>query len=431
MKKVVIIFALCMVANSAIAQPLTLERCKELALENNRTLQQRSLDMEIAQQQQREAFTHYLPEVSGTLTSFKGNKGLIYEENIALPALPGLPSTIDLEMLDKGTIGGVTAMQPIYAGGQVRSSNRLAKIASEVSAVQYQICEEDVLLESENLYWGCIELEEKMVTLRVAMAQIGAIRKQVQDFVDAGVTTNNDLLVVNLKLNELKRDELRLNNGIELSKLMLAQFIGTPDVKIQLERGDSWNEENPYSYMVSAYDAVQQSKEFSLLDSSVSVKSLEKSLATQQQMPTLSVGAAYLYNDLSGSSNNGAYGMVSLSVPITKWWGGRHRINQAKLKLHQSELNRDELSEQMELRVKHSFNTLIESYEQIKLSREGLLQAKENLRMFREQYEAGTVQITDLMDAQTLMSRSSNAEIEALIAYQLARSSYLKATNRY
>ena len=122
---------------------------------------------------------------------------------------------------------------------------------------------------------------------------------------------------------------------------------------------------------------------------------------------------------------------VTLSVPISKWWGGRHRIKQAKLKLQQSELNRDELSEQMELRVTHNFNTLIESYEQIKLSRESIVQAEENLRMFREQYEAGTVQITDLMDAQTLLQQSSNSETEALIAYQMARGNYLKLTNRY
>ncbi len=431
MKKTVTILALCLTANCALAQSLTLERCKELAIENNKTLKQRSIDMEISEQQRKEAFTHLFPEVSGSVTSFKGNRGLVYEENIALPAIEGLPSAIDIELLSKGTIATVSAMQPIYAGGQVRSSNQLAKIGEEVSKIQYQLSEEEVQLKSEQYYWSCIELEEKLTTLLLAIKQVEATHKQVQDFVDAGIITQNDLLVVNLKLNELRRNELQLNNGIELSKLMLAQFIGLPDEVLTLEKPMSWSEQNPYSYMVSAYDAVQQSKELSLLEKGVAAKTLEKRLSIGGQMPTLAIGGAYLYNDLTGSSNNGVYGMLSLSVPISKWWGGSHRIKQAKLKLSQSELQRDELTEQMELRVKHTFNTLIENFEQIKLARESIAQAQENLRMFTEQYEAGTVQITDLMGAQTLLQHSRNAETEALIAYQIAMSHYLQRTNRY
>ncbi len=432
MKKIITILALCITTHCVVAQPLTLEQCRKLAIENNKTLKQRSIDMEISTQQRKEAFTHLFPEVSGSVTSFKGNRGLVYEEGIEIPPIvEGLPSAIDIELLSKGTIATISAMQPIYAGGQVRNSNQLAKIGEEVSKIQYQLSQEEVQLKSEQYYWSCIELEDKLTTLQIAIKQVEATHKQVQDFVDAGVITQNDLLVVNLRLNELRRNELQLNNGIELSKLMLAQFIGLPNEALTLERPKLWGEQSPYSYMVSAYDAVQQSRELSLLDRGIAAKTVQKRLAIGGQMPTFAVGGAYLYNDLTGSSNNGVYGMLTLSVPISKWWGGSHRIKQAKLKLSQSELQRDELTEQMELRVKHTFNTLVENFEQIKLSRESIAQAEENLRMFNEQYEAGTVQITDLMGAQTLLQQSRNAETEALIAYQIAMSHYLQLTNRY
>lgn len=75
MKKILSIIALgCSISVSA--QTYTLEQLKDAALRNNITVRNAQRSVEAAQQQRKEAFTKYFPNVSGTGLWFNANKGM-------------------------------------------------------------------------------------------------------------------------------------------------------------------------------------------------------------------------------------------------------------------------------------------------------------------------------------------------------------------
>ena len=53
-------------------------------------------------------------------------------------ALAAMGSPISMTMMKNGTIAGVTAVQPIFAGGQIINGNKLAKVGEDVSRLQLQ-----------------------------------------------------------------------------------------------------------------------------------------------------------------------------------------------------------------------------------------------------------------------------------------------------
>lgn len=142
-----IVLLLTVVSGVSAQEIYSLSDCERMAIENNRKLQNAKLSVEAARQTRKEAFTNYFPEVSGTGAWFNANHGLVRTElstggllppelgTMLPPELLGaLPASVPVSFLKNGTIGGVTATMPVFAGGRIVNGNKLAKVGEEAAA---------------------------------------------------------------------------------------------------------------------------------------------------------------------------------------------------------------------------------------------------------------------------------------------------------
>ena len=235
----------CSIFNSqlSIAQSTyTLEQILDSARHNNITLRNAQRSVDAAEQQRKEAFTKYFPTISATGFGFTANKGMAKMEInlsdyitpeiaaaiahsgiIPVEALASLGQPISMEMMKKGVMGSLVAMQPVFAGGQIINGNKLAKVGEEVSRLQLQLSENEVEKTAEQYYWQIVSLEEKLKTIAAVKALLNDIHKDVSVAVKAGVAMRNDLLQVELRQNDVESQELTLNNSISLLRMLLAQ----------------------------------------------------------------------------------------------------------------------------------------------------------------------------------------------------------------
>ena len=123
-------------------------------------------------------------------------------------------------------------------------------------------------------------------------------------------------------------------------------------------------------------------------------------------------------------------GMVfaTLSVPISDWWGGTHAVRKAKIQRLQAENDRMEAREKLAIDIQSAWNNMEEAYKQIDIARASVVSAKENLRMLRIFFGAGTTTMTDLLDAVTLFTQSESQLVTACATYQLRVAEYLRKT---
>lgn len=416
----VCLLSLCLVAGNA-QQLLTLEECSRLALENNARMKNARLDLEGTQETRKEAFTKYFPSVSATGGAFASDNGMA-----EMILMPGLEMTLG----KNGVMGGVTAVQPVFVGGQIWNSNKLAALAVEVSRYQMKQSEDEVLLTVEQYYWQNVSLQEKMKTIGIIESLVGNLYKDVETSVKAGVANRNELLQVQLKKNSVASDRLKVENNLRLSKMVLAQYIGVAEDDFLVR---SYLQEPlplPETYRVDPIAALPNTVGYKLLDKQVEASCLQYKLKVGQNLPSLGIGAGYMYHNILDTDHS--FGMIfaTVSIPITDWWGGSHAIRKQKLQLKAAEYTRQDSNEKLVLQMQKLWNELEEAYKQVKLSEESIATAEENVRLSTAYYQAGTETLSDLLDAQSLLQQSRDQYTDDYTSYLIKRTQYLQATGQ-
>jgi len=443
MKKIFAIIV-CSVCCDFVAaqQPYTLEQIKDSALHNNFALRSAKYDVEAAQQQRKEAFTKYFPNVSGTGLWFNANKGMAQmdidpsgmispeigatlAQMLPIEALAALNNPISISMMKNGTIGSLMAVQPVFAGGQIINGNKLAKVGEEVSRLQLQLSENEVEKTAEQYFWQLASLQEKMKTIDAVDTLLRDIYKDVDVAVRAGVAMRNDLLQVQLRQNDIESQRLKLQNGISIVKLLLSQYCGLRDtsyiITFQTSLPEKFRSASPLGS--SKNDSclmfnVNTTPEYQLLDKQVEAANLQKKLAVGKNLPTVAVGAGYNYHNLLERDHS--FGMVfaTVSVPISEWWGGSHAVKRRKIAYQQAQEQLADNAELLEIRMQNARNKVEEAYQQLQLAQRSIEQAEENLRLNRDYYRAGTSRMSDLLEAQLLYQQACDKHTDAFAEYQ-------------
>ena len=419
---------------------LTLQQLKDSALHNNIAIRNAELSIDAAREQRKEAFTKYFPNVSGTGLWFNANRGMakmemnpsemipaemgaMLSQMLPAQALAALANPISISMMKNGTIGSLMAVQPVFAGGQIVNGNKLAKVGEDVSRLQLQLSENEVEEKVEQYYWQLVSLQEKTKTLDAVDTLLANIYKDVDVAVRAGVAMRNDLLQVQLRRNDIESQRLKLQNGISIVRLLLAQYCGLNSESWSVEC-EKWKEISSAAN-VSSFNLPPSTfhesalPEYQLLNKQIEATDLQRKMEIGKNLPTVAVGAGYNYHNLM--DNDRTFGMIfaTVSVPITDWWGGSHAIKRKKIE-HQKAIEQLEDNAQLlQIRMQNAWNGVQESYQQLQLAQRGIEQAEENLRLNRDYYRAGTSRMADLLEAQLLYQQACDKRTDAFADHQI------------
>ena len=174
--------------------------------------------------------------------------------------------------------------------------------------------------------------------------------------------------------------------------------------------------------------------ELALAERNVRAQQLQERMERGKLLPSVAIGAAGMYQDMElgggmdNMKNGNLIGFATVSIPITDWWGGKHTLRKARLQRQKAENSREEAREQLEIDILSAWNNLTEGYAQIEVAQRSIASADENLRLTTDEYRAGTIDITDMLDAVTLYTQAHNRMTEAVANYQTRMADYLQKT---
>lgn len=430
MKKILIAVMALAAATGVSAQQnaerdtiLTLQQCIDMAVANNAALKRADNSSAAATQTRKEAFTKYFPEISATGFGFRSHN-YIFQYNAL--------NMLNIELVKHGVVAGVQALQPIFMGGQIVNGNQLAKVGEAAAELQRAQTEREVRLTTEQYYWKLATLQATKRTLQSVIATLDTLDTQVQVAVDAGVVMRNDLLKVQLKRNGYMADMVDLDNGIQLCRMVLSQYIGE-DFEQPI------NIDAPVPAEVPAYPldirvnpsvALDNTIDYQLLEANVKARKLEKRMEVGKNLPQILGGAGWYYhNVLEQGHNFGALQLV-VNIPISGWWGGSHAIKRKNLELENAKIELDDLGQMLEINMQNKWDELTAAHRKMELAAESIGQAEENLRLNKVYYEAGTSTITDLLEAEAMARQAHDQYSTAYGDFQTARAAYLNATGR-
>ena len=426
-------FIICHLSFS-VAQTYTLEQLKQLAVENNYSLRSARNAIEQSKEVKSEAFTKYFPQVSALGLGFQNNKPMI-DLDIELPDVIAsfIPQDLipaNISLMKKGVYGSVSAIQPVFMGGQIVNGNKLAKVGVEASELQLEASEDQVELTTEQYYWQMVSLKEKQQTLKAVLDMLETLEKDVTNMVRVGAVNRNDLLQVQLRKGEVETAQLELEHGLTTVSQLLAQHIGKTGETIDVVSSAAEDvPELPFALRQDHQTALAATPQYRLLEKNVESHRLQHKMKVGQNLPNVGVGASYSYNDFFEKSSS-AMVFAAVQVPISGWWGGSHAIKKQKLALQDAQEQMVDNGQKLVIRMNNAWAAVETSHKKLLIAHSAIEQAEENLRLNKDYYRVGSTKMSDLLLAQQQYQQARDRYTDAFADFQTKQLEYRQATGQ-
>ena len=430
--KILIVLVLAVSPFFLPGQNLSVQDCIEMALENNIDLKNNYLEIDKAKATKNEARAEYFPTVSAQALAFDAarpllsfgiddiDNALVRQTLYTWFAEYGINMGLEneIELAQNGTAVNMMATEPIYAGGRIRNGNKLAKLGIEAAETQALVKEDEVRLQTESLYWQIVALQEKITTLDQLDRLLDTLDKDLAGAVEAGLAMPTDQYKLRVKQNESRLNRKKVEDGIMLLKMALAQHIGA-DWQTMALTDTLGLETEPATWFLPATEAVANRHESHLLDLSLQAEKLKRKMTLGEALPSLMVGGSANYNTVFKHSKPNAMVFAMLQVPITDWHKTSYKLKKHDLDAEMAENTRRDLNEKMEMQTNQAWFNLEQSWLRITMAQTALSDAEANLKITEDYYEAGLVALSDVLEAQTLLKQSRDELTDSRMEYRV------------
>ena len=412
-----------------------------MALENNIELKNSQLEIDKARATKNEARAEYFPTVSAQALAFDAlnpmltfgiddiDNAQVRQLLHTLYAEYGVNMGLDKEysFIQNGVVLNAMATEPIYAGGRIRNGNKLAKLGIEAAEYQSKVKEDEVRLQTEMLYWQIVALQEKRSTLDQLDRLLDTLDKDLSGAIEAGLAMPTDQYKLKVKQNESRLNRKKVDDGITLLKMALAQTIGADWQTMEL--ADTLGlETEPTTYYHVANEAVASRNESHLLDLSLRAEDLKKKMTLGEALPSLLVGGSANYHTVLENTKPNVMVFAMLRIPITDWHKTSYKLKKHDFDAEAAANTRRDLIEKMEMQTNQAWFNLEQSWLRITMAQTALNDAEANLKITEDYYEAGLVALSDVLEAQTLLKQSRDELTDSRVEYRINLVNYQQLT---
>ncbi|CAK7015955.1 MAG: hypothetical protein PARBB_01278 [Parabacteroides distasonis] len=456
MKRTILLLTFVVTVSCMHAQRmLTLEECRNLAIQNNKELQISGEKIKMADNEKKAAFTKYFPQLSANGAYMWNQKDINLLDMGALssslssslgglaqlPMIQHLMSGVnDMQHLDVQNIwvGNVSLVQPVFMGGKIVNYNQITKFVKQLAESMNNLQLQDLIYKTDETYWQVISLVNKK---NLADAYVDLLRKMDSDvtaMIYEGVATEADGLSVKVKLNEAEMAQTKVENGLALTRMLLAQICGLSleeDLSLADEKLDNFPVETTQA-SADLNEAFMNRNELRSLDLATKIYKRKERIALAEMLPNVALAANYFVtnpnvfngfkNDFAGMFNVG----VMVKVPLSGWWEGTYRRNSAKAETRIKTLEWQDAREKIELQVNQSVYKVNEAGKKLIASSRNMENAEENLRRANFGFEEGVIPALNLMEAQTAWVSARSSLIDAQIEVKLTEVYLSKALGK-
>lgn len=426
-KYILFSFSLCVFSVAVAQQNPLLEKYRSMAVEYSHDLKAADKNIAASIELEKAAQKDLYPKLSGNANfQFTGNP---LELTLELPSM-GNPVTFEGKDLKYGA--SVSLLQPVYTGGRLLETIRMAKYRHNVSGFQEEYIRSGIYLQTDMQYWNTVARTEIVRISDDYRNSVASLTQTIRERVDAGLTDRQDLLMMEVKLNEAEYQLLQAKKNLENGLMALNSLIG-------VELGAPTEVEDSVSMVVvndvSLWSDGGGRPELKIATEQIRMAESEKKLVLSKYRPQFYVGVDGSYSSpgynfrTDMDPNYAVYAKVS--VPLFEWGKRKNEKRASSFKVDMATDNLNKVTDGVNLEIRTARNSLRQAMEQAELTRNSLDKARENETMALERYDEGKSSITEVIDAQTYRQIAQMNHVQAKVSAQNYYSELLKALNKY
>lgn len=488
----IIAAALCALPTYAGAQQvLTLDECRQMAVENNNSLKTAQQKIKVAGYDRNIALANYFPKITATGTYMYTsrdwklidddkaaeiqNAGTTLQNDVTnkmmqimsdkdvmtkymtdaafKKLIDGLQTTdiatpinaigqhiTEALTLDMHNLCGavVSVQQPVFMGGKIVASNQMAKYAEELAKSQYDAEHAQVLADIEQAYWQIVSIAAKKNLAENYADLLRQMGKDVDALVAEGFATPSDALTIKVKMNEAEMLYTKATNGLALAKMLLCKECGLPlDSEITL--ADETLDAIPVPQMspvISDEEVYAARPEIRSLDLAKKIYDKKVAVVRADGLPTVAVMANYavtnpnVFNGFQNKFGGFFSAGVLVNVPIFHGTEAIQKTKKAKAEAALTQYRLDDAKEMISLQVAQLRQQEGEALEKLTMAESNLENAEENLRVATAGWNEGMIASNVVLQAQTAWLQAHSEYIETGVELQMCSVNLAKAEGR-
>lgn len=415
----------------AFAATLTLGEALEEALANSPRLQRSESQREEAHWKKTEAYSGFLPSVS-----VSGNR--LLQKKYTLTDITFGGANVSIPQILPTTIWSLNGQLPLFDGFASTNRYRAASVFAEAADRELDWAHFQLERDITNLYFRALGAKMLQLVAEQNVRTLDDHLKDVRLFRKAGVSTNYDVLRVEVQVSEARSELLNATDNVALAKDALGQALG----KATEEREISGELPVLNAGLVSSISlpAADDRPDIAALENRRRGQDLSDSAAGLYLVPKIALFGQYQYynnlNDRLWSSYRDAYQVgLSLNWNIFDGLTSFARSKQAVEQTVQAEktLTMARLQTRQDFDLwKRKFLYFCSVYE---ARVDDVQKSTESVRLAREGRRVGARTNTDLLDAEAELHRAQagavNAQLGAIEALLHLESTVGKPIHRF
>ncbi|MCC1483024.1 TolC family protein [Winogradskyella immobilis] len=411
-KSIIIALLLCGVFAQA-QKKWTLKECVEYAIENNISIKQSELDIEVTEIEKLTAIGNFIP----TLRAGAG-----VQENTGLSFNPTTNQAETETFLSAN--GSINAGYNVFDGLRNIRQVQRAKISNIASQYRLSKMKDDISLFVANAY---LQVILNKANLEVLVSQNQVTKEQIkrtQELVDAGVLPKGDLLEIKATDASELQSIVGAENSVQLSLINLAQLLLITDYEnfdIEERTYNIVDEGIASKNVDEVINAAKTNRsEIKIAEQNLELSKKDVQIARGANLPSISAFFGYntRYTDRDElnsfidqlSLNDGISYGLNLNVPILNGFNTKANIKRSKINVLRSEFQLEQAKLDLESTVYQAYvdtKGSLKSYEAAQLSVESQELA---YQYAKDRYDVG---LTNAFDFSQSKLRYDNAIINA------------------
>jgi len=412
--------------------PITLEQAIKLARQNNQSFKEARLNLNQAEDQLQEALAAEFPTLSLQTdlqrSTSANNEIRAGNAGTNFPSPDGVTTDLNATL---------QLNYNLYTGGQRSAQIRLAESQIRTQELALEQTAEQLRFDVTDAYYAVQQADSQVEIARAAVSDAEQSLRDAELLEEAGLGTRFDVLQAEVQLANEEQNLTRALSQQRIRRRELVEVLGLgQQIEVTAatapEVAGTWN----LSLEESIVRAYQNRSELEQQLEQREIGEANQTIALANIKPNVSLFTRYNVRDIiddgSGTGTGTGDGLaIGAQLQWTLYDGGqaRARAEQAKEDVAIAENRFDQIRNQIRREVEQAFYNLQANDKNIDTATIAVEQAEESLRLARLRFQAGVGTQTDVINAQSELTRARGNLLTAIIDYNRSLAALQRAVS--
>ena len=331
--------------------------------------------------------------------------------------------------------------QPLFKGFSLSNRYEIAKLGLDIATVEESLQRQRITFAAKDAYFSVLRAQKLVDVAKQAVTGLEANEEVSRNFYDVGMIPLNDLLRAEVELANARQDLIVAKNQLEITRAnfntLLRRGTTTP---IDLEDVTEFE-----AFRLSVEECQSAAKknrpELTIAEFQIQLADREIRLARRNYYPSVDLSGTYYRNESGFLIGTGdAFGFITepdgwdvqalATFDFWMWGPTPHGVKEKLSRRKQAEFEQSRAVDNIRLEVKQAYLRTKDSESNIFAVQKAVDQAKENFRITEERYKEQIAVLRDVIDAQTLLTRTLSNYFNAIYDYEISKASLYLAMGR-